>query len=81
MAKTHHVITVEYGWAQCGVGAEICGRLMDSPSFFELDAPCFRVAGVDVPMPYALTHENACMPNPAQIAEAVKVCLGKKKLT
>lgn len=29
-AKTHHVITVEQGWPTCGIGAEICARIMES---------------------------------------------------
>lgn len=28
--KTHHVITVEGGWPQSGVGAEVCARVMES---------------------------------------------------
>ena len=28
--KTHHLVTVEGGWVQCGVGAEICALIMES---------------------------------------------------
>jgi len=28
--KTNHLITVENGWPQCGIGAEICARLIES---------------------------------------------------
>ena len=28
--KTNHLITVENGWPQSGVGAEVCARLMES---------------------------------------------------
>ena len=30
VAKTHHIITVEQGWPQCGIGSEICARIMES---------------------------------------------------
>ncbi|TGZ65074.1 hypothetical protein CRM22_006040, partial [Opisthorchis felineus] len=28
--KTHHLITVEGAWPSCGLGAEICTRVMES---------------------------------------------------
>lgn len=28
--KTNHLITVEQGWPQSGIGAEICARIMES---------------------------------------------------
>lgn len=28
--KTHYIVTVEGGWSTCGVGAEICGQIMES---------------------------------------------------
>lgn len=30
VTKTNHLITVENGWPQCGVGAEICARIIES---------------------------------------------------
>jgi len=30
--KTNHLITVEIGWPQSGVGAEVCARLIESES-------------------------------------------------
>lgn len=27
--KTHHLVTVEGGWPQFGVGAEICARVVE----------------------------------------------------
>ena len=49
--KTNHLITVEGGWPQFGVRAEICGRIMEGPAFNFLDAPPVCVTGADVPMP------------------------------
>jgi pyruvate dehydrogenase E1 component beta subunit len=76
IAKTHHLVTVEQGWPQCGVGAEICARVMESPSFFELDAPAWRVTGADVPMPYAPSLEAAALPRPNDVVTAVNAVLG-----
>lgn len=28
--KTHHLVTIEGGWPACGVGSEICARIMES---------------------------------------------------
>jgi len=28
--KTNHLVTVEFGWHQCGIGAEVCARLIES---------------------------------------------------
>lgn len=28
--KTNNLVTVEQGWPQCGVGAEICARIIES---------------------------------------------------
>lgn len=76
--KTHHLVTVENGWPQFGVGAEICARIMEDEVFFHLDAPVWRVAGIDVPMPYAKTLEINALPQVKDIIEAVNKILGKK---
>ena len=28
--KTHHLVTVDRGWPACGIGAEICAKVMES---------------------------------------------------
>ena len=28
--KTNRLVTVEGGWPQCGIGSEICARIMES---------------------------------------------------
>ncbi len=30
LKKTHHLITVDRAWPACGIGAEICARIMES---------------------------------------------------
>lgn len=78
IAKTHHLITVEQGWPQSGIGAEICGRVMESSSFFELDAPAWRVTGVDTPMPYARSLEAAALPRASDVVAAVNAVIANK---
>ena len=72
--KTGRAVTVEEGWAQSGVGAEIAARLMEQ-AFDYLDAPVMRVSGKDVPMPYAANLEKLALPTVAEVVEAAKaVC-------
>ncbi|HEY7999728.1 MAG TPA: pyruvate dehydrogenase complex E1 component subunit beta [Pseudolabrys sp.] len=72
--KTGRAVTVEEGWAQSGVGAEIAARIMEQ-AFDYLDAPVARVTGKDVPMPYAANLEKLALPSVAEVVEAAKsVC-------
>ncbi|HXD43983.1 MAG TPA: pyruvate dehydrogenase complex E1 component subunit beta [Pseudolabrys sp.] len=72
--KTGRCVTVEEGWQQSGVGAEIAARLMQH-AFDYLDAPVARVSGKDVPMPYAANLEKLALPSVAEVVEAAKaVC-------
>ncbi|KAG9337061.1 hypothetical protein JZ751_029829 [Albula glossodonta] len=73
--KTNHLITVEGGWPQFGVGAEICARIMEGPAFNYLDAPAVRVTGVDIPMPYAKILEDNSIPQVKDIIFSVKKTL------
>ncbi|HKH03320.1 MAG TPA: pyruvate dehydrogenase complex E1 component subunit beta [Bradyrhizobium sp.] len=72
--KTGRAVTVEEGWQQSGVGAEIAARIMEQ-AFDYLDAPVMRVSGKDVPMPYAANLEKLALPSAAEVVEAAKaVC-------
>ena len=72
--KTGRLVTVEEGWKQSGVGAEIAARIMEE-AFDYLDAPVVRVCGKDVPMPYAANLEKLALPSVAEVVEAAKaVC-------
>ncbi|XP_030061217.1 pyruvate dehydrogenase E1 component subunit beta, mitochondrial [Microcaecilia unicolor] len=75
LMKTNHLVTVEGGWPQFGVGAEICAKIMEGSAFNYLDAPAIRVTGADVPMPYAKTLEENCIPQVKDIIFAVKKTL------
>ena len=72
--KTGRLVTVEEGWKQSGVGAEIAARVMEE-AFDYLDAPVMRVTGKDVPMPYAANLEKLALPSVTEVVEAAKaVC-------
>ncbi|MDO8399282.1 MAG: pyruvate dehydrogenase complex E1 component subunit beta [Bradyrhizobium sp.] len=69
--KTGRAVTVEEGWQQNGVGAEIAARIMEH-AFDYLDAPVGRVSGKDVPMPYAANLEKLALPSVAEVVAAAK---------
>jgi pyruvate dehydrogenase E1 component beta subunit len=72
--KTGRIVTVEEGWPQSGIGAEIAARIIEQ-AFDYLDAPVTRVSGKDVPMPYAANLEKLALPTVAEVVEAAKaVC-------
>lgn len=72
--KTNRCVSVEEGWPAAGIGAEIAAVIMEQ-TFDYLDAPVKRVAGVDVPLPYAANLEKLALPQASHIIEAVKeVC-------
>jgi len=69
--KTSRVVSVEEGWAYAGIGAEIISVVIEQ-AFDWLDAPPARVAGVDVPLPYAANLERLALPKPEWVVDAVK---------
>jgi len=72
--KTNRLVTCEEGWAPMGVGAEVVARVIEG-AFDYLDAPPTRVAGEDVPMPYAANLEALALPTVDKIVKAAKaVC-------
>ncbi len=72
--KTNRCVSVEEGWPSAGVGSEIAAQIMEQ-AFDYLDAPVARVAGADVPLPYAANLEKLALPQAAHIIDAVKtVC-------
>jgi pyruvate dehydrogenase E1 component beta subunit len=72
--KTNRIVTVEQGWPICSIGTEICAMVVDQ-AFDYLDAPPTRVAGKDVPMPYAANLEKLALPTVDDIVAAAKaVC-------
>jgi len=69
--KTNRLVTVEEGWPQHGVGAEICAAMMETEAFDYLDSPVQRVTGADVPMPYSVILEASALPQIENIVSGV----------
>ncbi len=72
--KTNRLVTVEEGWPQSGIGAEIAARVSEE-AFDYLDAPVTRVTGKDVPMPYAANLEKLALPTIDDVVAAAKQVL------
>jgi pyruvate dehydrogenase E1 component beta subunit len=72
--KTGRIVTVEEGWPQGGIGAELAARVI-AEAFDYLDAPPTRVTGKDVPMPYAANLEKLALPNVDEVVAAVNAVM------
>jgi pyruvate dehydrogenase E1 component beta subunit len=72
--KTNRLVTVEQGWPVCSIGSEIAAVVVDE-AFDYLDAPPARIAGKDVPMPYAANLERMALPTVEDIVAAAKSVL------
>jgi pyruvate dehydrogenase E1 component beta subunit len=69
--KTNRLVTLEEGWAFANIGGEVAMQVVEQ-AFDYLDAPPVRVAGADVPMPYAANLEKLALPTVAQVVEAAR---------
>ena len=69
--KTNRIVTVEEGWPFAGIGAEVNMQIIEQ-CFDWLDAPPTRVAGLDVPLPYAANLEKLALPQPEWVIDAVR---------
>jgi pyruvate dehydrogenase E1 component beta subunit len=72
--KTNRLVSVEEGWPFAGIGSELAAQMMDH-AFDWLDAPVKRVAGLDIPLPYAANLEKMALPQAENIVAAAReVC-------
>jgi pyruvate dehydrogenase E1 component beta subunit len=71
VAKTHRAVVVDEGWRTGSLAAEVTTRLVEEV-FWDLDAPVARVCSAEVPMPYAKHLEEAALPQPERIVDAVR---------
>jgi pyruvate dehydrogenase E1 component beta subunit len=69
--KTNRIVSVEEGWPFAGIGSELAAIMMEG-CFDWLDAPVKRVAGKDVPLPYAANLERLAVPQVEDIVAAVR---------
>lgn len=73
--KTGRLVTVEDGYPQHGIGAEIISVVNETKAFDYLRGPACRVTAVDVPMPYAKNLEDAVTPKADSVIKAVRKVL------
>lgn len=69
--KTNRCVAVEEGFPRFSVTSEIAAEIM-THAFDYLDAPVARVAGKDVPMPYAANLEKLALPSVDEVVAAAK---------
>jgi pyruvate dehydrogenase E1 component beta subunit len=72
--KTNRCVCVEEGFPRFSVTSELAAEIM-THAFDYLDAPVARVAGKDVPMPYAANLEKLALPNVDEVVAAAKAVL------
>jgi pyruvate dehydrogenase E1 component beta subunit len=77
VAKTNRLLVVEEGWPHGGVGANIAA-LVQEHGFDDLDAPVMRLAGADIPMPYAKGLEQLAFPDVERTVSAAVKLAGRR---
>jgi pyruvate dehydrogenase E1 component beta subunit len=70
VSKTSRLVTVEENPRLCGWGAEI-SSLVAEELFWELEGPIVRVTTPHIPLPSADALEDAVLPSPQKIVDAV----------
>ncbi|MGW0002780.1 alpha-ketoacid dehydrogenase subunit beta [Nocardia grenadensis] len=70
LAHTHRLVVVDEGWRSVGIAAEIAARAAEH-AYYDLDAPVGRVCTAEVPIPYARQLEEAALPQPGRVVDAV----------
>ena len=78
VSKTHRVVVVDEAWHTGSLAGEISARIVEQ-AFYELDAPIGRVCTVEVPIPYPRHLEEAALPQPARIVDAVRALFGESR--
>lgn len=73
--RTNRCLIVHEAVKRGGVGAEIAAQVMER-AFDDLDAPVERLAGLDIPIPYAPGLEKAAVPQEDDIYRTVRRMLG-----
>jgi pyruvate dehydrogenase E1 component beta subunit len=75
--RTHRAVVVDEGWRSGSLAAEVLARIVEQ-AFYDLDAPPARVCSEEVPMPYARHLEEAALPQPGKIVDAVRRLMGRR---
>ncbi len=74
--KTNHLVIVSEACERGSVASDICAKVVQK-AFDWLDSPVKIVAGLNTPIPYNSTLEQACIPHKENIISAVKEVLNK----
>jgi len=69
--KTNYCVVVDQSWPFASVASEIASQVYEHAMEY-LDNHVYRVNADDVPAPYAKPLEQAMLPNPGKIVNAVK---------
>jgi len=72
--KTSKVLVAHEATRSCGVGAEV-SALISEHVFEHLDAPIRRLTAPDVPIPFSPPLEQAVLPQPDDMKEAIRELL------
>jgi len=72
--KTGKVLVAHEATRSCGVGAEVAA-LVTEHAFEDLDAPVRRLTAPDVPIPFSPPLEQAVLPQPDDMKEAIRELL------
>jgi pyruvate dehydrogenase E1 component beta subunit len=76
--KTGRAVIIEEDWRSYGIGAEVAATVQEE-AFDYLDAPVLRVAGLEVPLPYAQEMSRASKPSAQDLVDAIhKVLRGNR---
>jgi pyruvate/2-oxoglutarate/acetoin dehydrogenase E1 component len=74
VARTRRAVVVHEASRSFGAGAELAARVTEA-AWGTLAAPVGRVAGLDIPTPYASTLESAWLPSPTDVVTSVREAL------
>ncbi len=72
--KTNRCVIIEEDWRSYGIGAEIAATIQEE-AFDHLDAPIRRVAGLEVPLPYAEHLSRASKPDAQDLVDAIRLTM------
>jgi pyruvate dehydrogenase E1 component beta subunit len=72
--KTNRAVIIEEDWRSYGIGAEIAATIQEE-AFDHLDAPIRRVAGLEVPLPYAEHLSRASKPDAQDLVDAIRLTM------
>jgi acetoin:2,6-dichlorophenolindophenol oxidoreductase subunit beta len=76
--RTGAAVIADPGWRTAGAAAEIAATISEE-SFHDLRAPAARITLPDAPAPASRAEERAYYPGSAEIAEAVRNVVGKRR--